>query len=568
MLATTSGTVEVVGDWLELRFTHDPSLVQALHGLGARRLGTGWWRVPAVHGHHLVLKTERFGLRWLGEAAEVHRRALEREAELAHQDSLARQAKSGGLPFGPWRSDVALLAHQRVAVDFLTARVFGLLCDEQGLGKTLSALAAFVRLRERHEADVLLVVCPNSLKYSWRDEAMRFFPALTVSVARGYKPTRRRAYKATADIYVTNYEAARSDYAELRLLLRRARTVLVCDESHAAKNPSSRIVNSLMFIQSAAERIWMMSGTPVTNRLEDCYAQVAIADGGRTFGTRERFWQRFVDRQDRGAAIGDLKAVLDPMLLRRTKEEALDLPDKVFEVRQVELRGEQLHLYRAFRDNLYKDVKAMTPEQFKAASGTMLVRLLRLSQIASNPRLVAPDFVGDNAKTVEIDGLLEEVIEANGRKVVLWSHYVKTIEEFIARYAKYRPVAIYGAVPIEGRREAVTRFQGDPETMLFIGNPQAAGTGLTLTAAHYAIYETLTWRYDLYAQSIDRTHRIGQVRNVTYFNVLAHETIDEDIAESLDAKRVLAAEVLGDADREPRFTRERVLDMLAAQRRD
>src|SRR5207248_1715325 len=106
-----------------------------------------------------------------------------------------------------------------------------------------------------------------------------------------------------------------------------------------------------------------------------------------------------------------------------------------------------------------------------------------------------------------------------------------------------KPVAIYGAVPIDGRREAVARFQEDADSMLFIGNPQAAGMGLTLTAAHYALYETLTWRYDLYAQSIDRTHRIGQVRNVTYFNILAVDTIDKHIAANLEAKRGLAAEV-------------------------
>jgi SNF2 family DNA or RNA helicase len=204
----------------------------------------------------------------------------------------------------------------------------------------------------------------------------------------------------------------------------------------------------------------------------------------------------------------------------------------------------------------------MTQKEFEAASGTVLVRLLRLSQVASNPRLVAPDFVGDTAKTEEIDRLLEELIDANGRKVVLWSYYVRTIEEYLRRYARYEPVAIYGRVPIDGRRESVRRFQEDPKSMLFIGNPQAAGTGLTLTAAHYAIYETLNWRYDLYAQSIDRTHRIGQVRNVTYFIVLAEDTIDIQIAENLERKRELAADVLGDRERLPRFSKDEILRFL------
>ena len=111
------------------------------------------------------------------------------------------------------------------------------------------------------------------------------------------------------------------------------------------------------------------------------------------------------------------------------------------------------------------------------------------------------------------------------------------------------------------------RFQDDPSSMLFVGNPQAAGTGLTLTAAHYAIYETLTWRYDLYAQSIDRTHRIGQVRNVTYFKILALDTIDMDIDANLEGKRTLVSELLGDVDRLPHLRKDEVLAMLTSRRR-
>lgn len=564
--AVGSGTVTVAGDWLELRFSYDSALTQVLRRLGARRLDSGLWRLPLDQRDRAVVDTAPFKLRWEGQAAEIRDTVLARENELAREDALALDVKAGGRPFGDWGSPVTLFQHQRSAVDFLTARSAALLCDEQGLGKTLAALVAYSRLRENGEVATLLVVCPNSLKYAWRDEVAKFFPGLTVSVARDQKARRRAAYNAKADVYITNYEAARSDYPELRLLLRRSPTALVCDESHAAKNLRSRTTHALMFLRTAARRVWMMSGTPVTNRIEDCYSQVTIADGGRTFGSAERFWARFVDREDRMAAARELGLALEPILLRRTKDEALDLPDKLFEVREVELRGEQLRLYRAFRDRLYVDIKGMSAEQFEAAMGSVLVQLLRLSQVASNPRLVAPDFAGDSAKEREIDALLEDLIEANGRKVVLWSHYVRTIEEFLERYQKYSPVAIYGSIPIESRRDAVARFQDDPKAMLFIGNPQAAGTGLTLTSAHYAIYETLTWRYDLYAQSLDRTHRIGQVRNVTYINVLAHDTIDEHIAETLEGKKALAAEALGDTARAPRLSQEEVLGLLSGRR--
>lgn len=564
-VAVEPGVVRRVGNWIEVTFPHSARVTHILRRLGGRRIMHGVWRVPSARLSDLARSLTPYGFSWEGEAWSLYREELEREALLREEDNLALQIKGGKQAFGPWASPVALLPHQRAAAEFLATRSGALLCDEQGLGKTLSALVAFWLLRERDERHRLLVIAPNSLKRTWEQEIERFFTYWTVSVAAGYKGRRRHAYQADADVYVVNYEAARSDYADLRLLLRRRPTVLVCDESHTAKNAGSRTAWSLAFLRSAAERVWLMSGTPVTNRLEDCYSQILIADGGRSLGSKEEFWSRYVKREDQAAARAELKAVLEPILFRRTKEEVLDLPEKVFESRYVELRGEQRDLYEAVREQLYTEIEAIPPAQFEAALPNVLTRLLRLAQIASNPRLVFPQFLGVPAKTKELDVLLEDLIEANGRKVVLWSHYVRSIREYLERYRKFEPVAVYGEVDLASRADAVARFQEGSEAMLFIGNPQAAGTGLTLTAAHYAIYETLNWRYDLYAQSVDRTHRIGQTRNVTYFNILASDTIDQAIFESLERKRALAAELLGDTDRVPLLTRADVLDIVAAR---
>jgi SNF2 family DNA or RNA helicase len=566
-VASPAGVVRRVGGWLEVTFPHDLRVAHTLRGLGARRLGLGVWRVPSERLSDLARRLKPFAFEWEADAGDLYVQEQEREAKLEREDRLALKIKGGESVLGSWSSPVQLLIHQQVAAEFLVVRSGALLCDEQGLGKTLTALIAFWLLRQQGEAERLLVVCPNSLKHSWEKEIHRFFPEWRVSLAEGYKRRRLRAYSAAADIYLVNYEAARSDDAELRFLLRRRPTILVCDESHTAKNAGSRTAWSLAFLRSAAARVWLMSGTPVTNRMEDCYAQVFVADGGRMLGSKDEFWARYIRRSDRDSATKELKHALAPILLRRTKDEVLDLPEKVFESRYVELRGEQREMYEAIRRNLYSELKAMPQEVFDRALPNVLTRLLRLSQVASNPRLVFPDFAGDPAKVKEIDGLLEDLIVANGRKVVLWSHYVRTIEELLTRYRQYNPVAVYGGIETSARAKAVERFQQEPDAMLFIGNPQAAGTGLTLTAAHYAIYETLTWRYDLYAQSIDRTHRIGQTRNVTYFRVLAHDTIDMEIAESLERKRELAAELLGDQDRLPRYTKEDILRMLSSRSR-
>ena len=305
-----------------------------------------------------------------------------------------------------------------------------------------------------------------------------------------------------------------------------------------------------------------MSGTPIPNKLDDAYAQVFIADGGRLLGSREAFRRQFGGQRDPTEAALELNVRLEPVMLRRTKEEVLDLPEKVFEERHVELRGSQRDLYNAYRGDLYDEIASLSPEEYRVSQPNVLTRLLRLSQIASNPRLVDPSFHGEPAKFTEIDSLLEELIVGNGRKVVLWSYYVRSIEEFLTRYERYDPVAIYGSIGMNERTRALERFQEDPGCALFIGNPQAAGTGLTLTASCYAIYETLNWRFDLYAQSLDRIHRIGQTRSVTYFNVLAAESIDLEILERLEKKRVLAGQVLGDFDRGVGIDQAEALEMI------
>jgi SNF2 family DNA or RNA helicase len=562
MSAAPRGTVSLCGDWLELTFAHDIRITHALRGLGARRMTMGVWRVPLSALPELARRLEEFDFNWEGAAGEHHALQHRDEQSWRLEDERGLMAKAGHSVFGDWEPPVELLPHQRPAVEFLAAKSGALLCDEQGLGKTLTCLTAFWLVRQLGDAERLLVVCPNSLKHTWEKEIQRFFPSWTVSIASGSKRARMRAYDARTDVHIANYEAARGDYAELRLLLRRRPTVLVCDESHHVKNATSRTTRALSFMRSAAAKVWVMSGTPIPNALMDAYSQVYVADGGRALGPIDAFDRRFGKAADQRRAAVDLNHALEPVLLRRTKDEVLDLPPRVFEERYVELAGEQRRLYDTIRKDLLNEVSGMSTREFEAGRSNVLTKLLRLAQAASNPRLVVPDFAGVPAKQREIDVLLEDIIEANGRKVVLWSYYVKTIEDLLKRYSRFQPVAIYGAVDLSERAAAVERFQTDPATALFVGNPQAAGVGLTLTAAHFAVYETLTWRYDLYAQSLDRIHRIGQERSVTYFSVLAAGTVDEDVLERLNKKRDTAAQVLGDVDRVA-LDREEVLEILA-----
>ena len=440
-----------------------------------------------------------------------------------------------------------LMDHQEEGAAFLVGRKSGILAFEQGLGKTLIAIEAFCRLRAIGDADRLLVICPNSLKRNWVVEVAKFTPWLTVDLIGGTMRQRRDALAATAtDIVVVNYEAARSEIVALQAFMRRHRTVLVLDESHCVKNRRSLTSTAARHFAHLSDFRWLLSGTPVTNSPADIWTQVNLVSRCQPLGSFERFMLEHGDADRSRWRQEELARKLDAYLLRRTKEECLDLPEKTFLDLFVALPPWQRQLYDTVRDGIVRNVKGMSADAFAAFAPTALTRLLRLSQIASDPALVFPDKGGDPAKFSHLDRVLEDLVVEGGRKVIVWSYYVGTIKKLADRYADLGTVTLFGETPTEERQEIVKRFQDDPGTRVFIGNPAAAGSGFTLTAATHTVYETLTWRYDLYAQSQDRNHRIGQSAPVTYIRLIAEDTIDEVIVQTLERKAAMATTILGD----------------------
>lgn len=435
-----------------------------------------------------------------------------------------------------------LLNHQREGIEFFTVRGSGLLAFEQGLGKTLVAIEAFRRLLESGRAEKLLVICPNSLKRNWVAEFAKFAPYVSVEVVEGAPKTRRAAFSGSrARVVVTSYETARAETTALVALCQRQRTVLVLDESHAAKNWKSQTSAAMRAVAPYSAFRWLLSGTPVTNTAADLYTQVQILEPGKSpLGSAEAFAARIED----DPAANFAQATFERLILRRTKEQCLDLPEKSYLDVRVELPDWQRRMYDQMRDEMVSEVQSMTGEQYRAYASTALSKLTRLIQIASNPSLIFPELDRQPAKFEALDGLITDILSVPGRKVILWSNYIKTIEDLLRRFPG--SVAIYGATPAEERQEIARRFQEDSDTRLLIANPAAAGTGFTLTAASYTIYESLSWRYDHYAQSQDRNHRIGQTKPVTYVRLLAADTIEEAVVVALERKSALARGLLGD----------------------
>jgi len=436
--------------------------------------------------------------------------------------------------------------HQKVGVSFLTDGRAGLLAFEQGLGKTLVAIDAFRRLREAGEAERMLVICPNSLKRNWVAEIEKFAPMLTVEIAEGTPKARRETFSSSrADVVVTSYETARTEVTSVLAFTTIHRVVLVLDESHAAKNWRSLTSTAMRHFAPRCDYRWLLSGTPVTNTPADLYTQLEIvAPGEHALGSLESF----LAQVDADPTASFAKPVLDRLILRRTKEQCLDLPDKIFSDIIVELPAWQRKLYDEMRAQMVCEIQGMSGEQFRAFASTALARLTRLSQLASNPALLHADAAHTPAKFEVLDGLVDDIMSVPGRKVIIWAAYVRNIEALLGRYSQHGSVALYGAIETAERQDIATRFQTDADTRVLVANPAAAGTGFTFTAATYAIYESMSWRYDHYAQSQDRNHRIGQTLPVNYLRLIAGDTIDEAIAQALERKAGMARSLLSDPD--------------------
>ena len=442
-----------------------------------------------------------------------------------------------------------LMSHQIEGRDFLVGQRCGILAFEQGLGKTLTAIEAFLELRHQHRAGHMLVLCPNSLKQTWSREIGKFAPTLTVRIIEGPARQRRAALAdASEDVVIVNYEAARGEIAPIRALMRRLNPVLVLDESHYVKSRYSLTSISARHFAPLAEFRWLLTGTPVTNSPGDIHTQIDLVTDDNILGPYDVFMLDYGDASENPSLQEKLAARISSHLLRRTKEECLDLPEKTFVDIYVPLPSWQRKLYCEVRDGIVRHVRQMDGEEFRAFASTAFTRLLRLSQLASNPALVNPEEQREPAKFGEIDRILRELIGSCGRKVILWSYYVATIKALVERYRHFGVVSLYGGTPTDERQDIVQSFQSDNKVSLLIGNPAAAGTGFTMTAATYAIYETLNWRYDLYAQSQDRNHRIGQDLGVTYLRLIAEDTLDEVVVQALERKASMARGIVGDPD--------------------
>ncbi|HUW98178.1 MAG TPA: DEAD/DEAH box helicase [Acidiferrobacter sp.] len=465
------------------------------------------------------------------EAARI--RALE-IIELGEQPALS----------GNWNN--VLEPAQASAVGAMT--VLGLLglClfDEQGSGKTVMTLAAFDELRAKGEIDAMIVVCPKSMVSEWPKDIARFLaPECQVEIAEGDQRQKYETAQRKFDVLVTNYEGVEPMLVYLMASAFTKRYLLVVDESYYLKNGESYRSEIVDRLRSKCRKCFVLCGTPAPNSAHDLVNQFDLADLGYTFGGFKKS-NNVAEDWDTIATLVDTKGVF----IRRLKPDILQhVPEKNFHVISVELAGKQALMYEKAQSALELELRGLNNESFKKSLLTYFQKRAALLQICSCPSSIDPTASEVPVKYTVLDDLLDKLI-SQGRKVVLWSFYRKSLDEIMARYSRYRPVRVDGSVTSNvARRDAVRSFQEDPSTMLFVGNPAAAGAGITLHAAYDAVYISYSNQAAHYLQSLDRIHRRGQVADeVNYYLLICKNTIEETEVVRLRGKEVRQHDLLGD----------------------
>ena len=457
-----------------------------------------------------------------------------------------------------------LFPHQRVAIEWLKEFPSAFLGDDMGLGKTLSVLSFFATLQRTEGYERLLVVCPNSLTRNWVREATTWFPHVKATVLAGDKAEKAWTLRLVGegsvpcDVFVVNYEGVRLDYVtpELADLASKRKTLLCVDESQRVKNHQAKTFKALSTIAPHCKRRVLLSGTPTPKDVTDLWAQMKLLDGGKRFGRSFYKWlgtvaelgtefSEFAVKKFNDHEVHESIYRAQEIMLRRRKEKVIDLPPKTFSLREIELSGSQRERYDEIREGLILRMRSTSGEQFVREITNILEEYLRAVQVASNPRLIDPEWKGDPAKFLELDEIVNEVVREQGQKIVIWTNYLGNIRELTERYKDLGAAPFSGEVSAADREKTVRAFQTEESPRILVAVPAAGGVGITLTAAQTAVYIDKTWNAEHWMQSVDRIHRIGQRGTVNVISLLSCK-VDEMIHWNLRRKEQGQAEVLGD----------------------
>lgn len=460
--------------------------------------------------------------------------------------------------------------HQQAYLSRFWDKQVAALFADMGTGKSFMVINNIALLYDQGLINAALIVAPKGVYRNWLDtELPKHLPAHVVYRMALWNASPKKAEKEALDnlfvitedlkILIMNIEALSTQKGTLfaqRFLLGH-NALMAIDESTTIKSPTASRAKNAAKIGTLAHYRRIMTGSPVTKSPMDLYQQCAFLSpaclGINSFYAFQSRYAVCVERNLPSHSfrqivgyrhLDELKEKMDRFAYRVTKEECLDLPEKVFVKREVDLTDEQT--------KAYMQMKSMALAAFSegiTSTVNALTQIMRLHQI------VCGHVKLDNGEVLSlpnnrISELLAITEESDG-KMIIWANYRHDIEAIRLALAKvYGMNAVatyYGDTESEERQRIVNDFQNpDSELRFFVGNPSTGGYGLTLTQASVVVYYSNSFDLEKRLQSEDRAHRIGQTKNVTYIDLIAPKTVDEKIVKALKSKIDIATQVMGE----------------------
>lgn len=504
------------GGIIEIKFDFDWETLGLVKSIPGRRFQNGgekYWTCPLSQGALLTL----------------------REAGFILDDGLNELGQNGNMKIEIPRLKKDLFPFQERGISFISQRNGrAIVADEMGLGKTIQALAYLGAHPEKRPA---VVVCPAHLKLNWLREIKETLPDnmnKNVEVLYGLSTSKIRP---GADIIIVNYDILN---AWMEALIKIKPCTLIIDEAHFCKNSKAQRTKATRKLARKCPHVIALTGTPIVNRPVEGFNIVQMVDK-TIFPNHWNYLHRYCGAKHNGFGWDfsgasnqeELHEKLKTVMIRRLKKDVLqDLPDKIYSSIPIEILNARE--YKKAEDDFIRylmEKKGIKAAQ-KASRAEHLVKIEGLKQLAIEGKIqLAIKWIEDSVENNE-----------NGKLIVFATHK-KTVEAIVNKFGKIA-VKVDGSVSAKEREKAVKRFQEDKKIKLFVGNIQAAGTGLTLTAASSVAFLELPWSPGELVQAEDRCHRIGQKNSVNVYYLIAAGTIEEKIAMLLDKKRRVLDAVL------------------------
>jgi len=439
---------------------------------------------------------------------------------------------------------------------------------EMGTGKSKVLVDNMAMLYDKGKINGAIIVAPKGVYRNWYSQeipnhlASHIQPTMVLWTALTSK-TKDKEYQSLFEtghdlhILIMNVEAlsTKKGLEFAAKFMRCHETMIAIDESTTIKNPSAKRTKAILALGKAAKYRRILTGSPVTKSPLDLFTQCGFLNsyllGYDSFYAFRNRYANMIDRNFGGRRvqlIGSYKRLdeladkLKVFSYRVLKDDCLDLPDKVYIRREVDLTDEQTKAYSTM-----KSAALASLEGKMATAPHVLTQMMRLHQITCG-HLKNDDGTITDIKNNRLKELINLLDEVEG-KVIIWANYVHDIEHIVKEISKEfgedSIVQYYGAISAEQRQENIEKFQ-DPnsKTKFFIGNPQTGGYGITLTCANTVVYYSNGYDLEKRLQSEDRAHRIGQMKSVTYVDFIAPKTVDEKIVKALRSKMNIANQIM------------------------